>query len=112
MRALTTCKAFAKVLDFDKGKIETIDRLYHASVDTWLTVLKSLKDHPKDDEDIVLMFGHNPGITEFANELLKISIDNIPTCGIVCSTLKIKTWNEIIFGCGKFESFDYPKKND
>jgi phosphohistidine phosphatase len=110
VRALTTCKAFAKVLDFDKHKIETIDRLYHASAETWLSVLRSLKEHKYDSEDICLVFGHNPGITEFANELLNVYIDNIPTCGIVSATLNIEQWGKISLGCGKMDSFDYPKK--
>src|SRR5882762_1309950 len=109
VRALSTCKAFAEVLKYDPGKIVTVPKLYHASAETWLNVLSSLKEH-KDDEDITLVFGHNPGITEFTNELLNISIDDIPTCGIVSATLKIDSWTEIAWGCGKLDSFDYPKK--
>jgi phosphohistidine phosphatase len=108
-RALSTCRAFAKVFDFDKKKIIAEKKLYHASSDTILKVLESLPEH-KDKEDVVFLFGHNPGITEFANELLNIAIDNIPTCGIVEATLAIDQWNDISFGCGKLVSFDYPKK--
>ncbi len=111
VRALTTCKAFAKVLDFDKHNIITVDKLYHASSDTWLSVLRSLKEHPGDKEDVALVFGHNPGITEFANELLDVHIDNIPTCGIVSATLNIDQWKDIVPACGKMESFDYPKNS-
>jgi len=32
----------------------------------------------------VMMFGHNPGITWFANLLSDAAIENIPTCGICC----------------------------
>lgn len=112
VRALATCKAFAKVLDFDKHKIEKVDKLYHASVESWISVLRSLKEHKGDSEDVALVFGHNPGITEFANELLNVQIDNIPTCGIVSATLNIDQWKEISFGCGKLNAFDYPKMND
>ncbi len=110
VRALATCKAFAKILQFDSHKIETVDTLYHASAATLLNVLASLKEHPRDKEDIVLLFGHNPGITEFANELLDVHIGNIPTCGMVAATLTIDEWKEISFGCGEMDSFDYPKK--
>jgi len=109
-RALSTCEVFAKVLDFDKKKIITEQKLYHAGPDTLLKVLGSLPEH-KDKEDVVLLFGHNPGITEFANELLNVSIDNIPTCGVVEATLAIDEWKGILFGCGKMDSFDYPKKS-
>jgi phosphohistidine phosphatase len=112
VRALTTCKAFAKALDFDKHKIETVDRLYHCTADTWLSVLRSFKEYKQDGQDIALVFGHNPGITEFVNELLNIRIDNIPTCGVVSATLNIEKWSEISYGCGKLDSFDFPKKED
>src|SRR4051812_43567711 len=108
-RALSTCRAFAKVLDFDKKKIITEKKLYHANSETILNVLESLPEY-KDKEDVVFLFGHNPGITEFANELLNISIDNIPTCGVVEATLDIEKWKDIALGCGKMDSFDYPKK--
>src|SRR5258706_6976315 len=110
-RALSTCRAFAKVLDFEKKKIVSEQKLYHAGSDTILKVLASLPEHKGDDDEVVLLFGHNPGITEFANDLLNISVDNIPTCGIVGATLNINEWKEISFGCGKMDSFDYPKKS-
>ncbi|MBS1489031.1 MAG: histidine phosphatase family protein [Bacteroidetes bacterium] len=109
IRALTTCEVFARTFHFDEHKIEKIDGLYHASAETWLRILRALKDRPADKEEIVLAFGHNPGITEFANALLNVGIDTIPTCGIVSATLKIETWREVVWGGGQFLSFDYPK---
>ena len=109
VRALSTCLAFAKVFDFDKKKITAEKRLYHASAETIIKILESLPEH-KDEEDVVFVFGHNPGITEFANELMNVTIDNIPTCGIVEATLDIENWKDISFGCAKMDSFDYPKK--
>lgn len=109
-RALSTCRAFAKVLKFEKKEIIAEPKLYHASPETILMVIGSLPEHNK--HDAVLLFGHNPGITEFANQLLNVSIDNIPTCGVVGATLNIDTWKEISFGCGRMDSFDFPKKNE
>ena len=110
-RAFSTCKAFAKTFDFDKKKVVSEAKLYHASAESILDVLKSLSENKGGKEDVVLLFGHNPGITEFANELLNISIDNIPTCGVIEATLEIDKWKEISFGCGKMDAFDYPKKD-
>jgi len=109
MRALSTCHLFAKVFDFEKKKIISEPKLYHADSGNILSVLGSLSEH-KGGEDLTLLFGHNPGMTDFANDLLTISIDNIPTCGVVEATLSIDKWQEISFGCGKMDSFDYPKK--
>ncbi len=112
-RALDTCKAIAKVLNYPEEKIRTDKRLYHASDEQLLKVVQELKDRLNDEEEIVLLFGHNPGFTNFANELLDESIGNIPTCGIVAAKLNIKNWKDTNFGCGEMESFDFPKnKND
>ncbi len=108
-RALETCKEFAKILDFDKDKIKIDKRLYHADEDQILTVIQELKDRDRDEEEVVLLFGHNPGLTEFANMLLNESIDNIPTCGIVKAHLKIDQWKDARFGCGKLDFLDFPK---
>lgn len=108
-RALATCIAIAKVLDFDQPKIKTERKLYHASEDEILNVLRNLKDSPRDSEEVVLLFGHNPGLTEFANSLLKQTIVNIPTCGIVAAELPVERWQDVTFGCGKFLFFDFPK---
>lgn len=111
-RALSTCLVFADVLKYDESGITTDKKLYHASADAILHVLSQQKEHKGEEEDVTLLFGHNPGITDFANALLNIGIDNIPTCGIVGATLDIDTWANIRFGCGKLTSFEYPKKGD
>lgn len=110
-RAFDTCKEFAKILDFDKDKIKTDKRLYHADEDQILMVIRELKDRERDEEEVVLLFGHNPGLTEFANALTNEYIDNIPTCGIVKVHLKIDRWKDASFGCGSLEFFDFPKSN-
>lgn len=111
-RAFDTCKEFARILDYDKDKIKTDKRLYHADEDQILTVIRELKDRERDEEEVILLFGHNPGLTEFANSLLNESIDNIPTCGIVKAQLKINRWKDAAFGCGELEFFDFPKSKN
>jgi len=112
VRAYDTCKKFAKVLDFEKGKIKLDKRLYHANEDQLLSVIQEIKDHDRDDEEVILLFGHNPGLTEFANLLLNETIDNIPTCGVVKASLNIRHWKDIKFGCGQLDFFDFPKSKN
>jgi phosphohistidine phosphatase len=108
-RAIKTCEAMAQVLEYPKGKIREEKKLYHAGADQILEILKSTKE----PHDVVMIFGHNPGLTEFANHLLNQTIMNIPTAGVVAGKLKIETWKEIAFGCGEILFFDFPKsKND
>jgi len=110
-RALATCKEMALTLGFAKEKIITDRRLYHADEDQILKVIKELRDSPRDREEIVMLFGHNPGLTEFVNSLLTETIDNIPTCGVVAAMLHINHWKEIHFGCGEMVFFDFPKQS-
>jgi phosphohistidine phosphatase len=108
-RAIDTCLVITKFLGFDQKKIISDNRLYHASEDMLLKIIRELKDHPKDDEENILLFGHNPGLTDFANRLMNGAIENIPTCGIVSITLHIKKWSDAQWGCGEMMSFDFPK---
>lgn len=110
VRALVTCQEIAKKLGYADEKIKTDKRIYHASEDQLLAVVKELKDHDKDDEEVVMIFGHNPGLTDFANALLDEDIENIPTCGVIVATLDIDHWKDAHFGCGELDFFDYPKR--
>ncbi len=112
IRALDTCLIITKFLGFPKEKISIDKRLYHASEEELLRVIRELKDHPNDEEENVLLFGHNPGLTNFANQLLNEHIKNIPTTGIVVSSLSIKKWQEADWGCGKLLFFAFPKSKE
>lgn len=107
-RALDTCEKIAHILNYPHDKIKTSKALYHASDDTIIEVLKTTNDK----HDVVLMFGHNPGLTDFVNRLAEAFIDNIPTCGIVSFSLPVDSWKELAWGEAKIEFFDYPKKKD
>jgi phosphohistidine phosphatase len=109
VRALSTCRLLAEKLGFAETKIKTDRTLYHASEDQLLHVVKNIPDLP-DTEEVAFLFGHNPGLTEFANRLLGEQIENIPTCGVVEAQLKIARWQDAYWGCGRLVDFDFPKK--
>src|SRR5688572_25092332 len=108
-RALTTAEKIAHVLNYPREKIKTDRKLYHAEDEEILQIVRQLSDK----HDVVLIFGHNPGLTDFINQLTKAVIDNIPTCGIVACRLDIDFWKQADWGKAEVEFFDYPKnKND
>jgi phosphohistidine phosphatase len=109
VRAAATCEKFCEVLKFPAAQIQHEKKLYHASEENLFEILKTVKDS-KDDEEVVMLFGHNPGLTEFVNTLLDEDIENVPTCGIVSCEVKISKWQDIHPGCGDLEYFDYPKR--
>jgi phosphohistidine phosphatase len=105
-RAIATARLAAEEMQYPPERIKQDKKLYHAGGDTFLAYIQSLDD----SLDHVMLVGHNPGLTEFANDLLNADIGNIPTAGFVCGKLKIESWKEANWGCGKLETFDYPKK--
>ena len=111
-RALTTCKEFCRILQLHEKNIIIVPMLYQATEDDILKVVRNIRDRKGDDDETVFLFGHNSGLTEFVNSLLNEDIDNIPTCGIVCCILKVKTWSEVTWGAGELDFFDYPKKEN
>ncbi len=109
VRALKTCQIITGILGFAEKKIKTDRSLYHASSEQILRTLQTLSDLP-DREEVVMLFGHNPGLTDFVNELLNENIDNIPTCGVVSCKLRADRWKDLHWGSGSLEFFDFPKK--
>ena len=105
-RAWKTCKAIAKILGYPEEKIKKEKELYHAGEESFLSVLRSIKD----PNDVVMIFGHNPGLTEFVNSLFDENIMNVPTAGVVGGKLNIDSWRELKLGCGEMMFFDFPKK--
>lgn len=106
-RALRTCKVFAEKLDIPESSIRTDESLYHAEEEKLLGLCRKLKDK----QNIVLLFGHNPGLTDFTNLLTGEKLLNIPTCGIAAIRFRIKSWKDIAAGKGKLDFLDFPKKN-
>ncbi len=104
-RAITTAGLFAKVYQFDLKKIETIPQLYHAHASVFYEVISEIEDSIKT----AALFSHNPGITEFMNELTPTKIDDMPTCGIFAITSTIGKWKNFRKAEKTFWFFDYPK---
>ena len=105
-RAITTAGMIADKIDFDENGIETDERIYEATVGDLVAVARELDDGLGH----VVMFGHNPGFTYFANWLANCMIDNIPTCGVVDIEFDIASWSELEEDSGVMLDFDYPRK--
>lgn len=106
-RAFTTSRKIARELDYPKDGIQTDERIYHADETDLLEILREVDD----SWNSVMLFGHNPAFTWFANGLNRTDIDNIPTCGVVACQLDIDHWTEVRMGCGQQLFFISPKKD-
>ena len=106
-RALSTCILIAERAGYPKSYIHTNPKLYHATSDELLKIVREQQE-PNDE---VMIVAHNPGLTDFVNRLNSGAVtDNIPTCGIVCIKLPVALWKDVSWGKGKLQFFDYPKK--
>ena len=106
IRAWTTAVTIAKILGYDAQGIQSERKLYHADENV---LLQSVR-HISESIDSVMMVGHNPGLTEFVNDLLEDNIENIPTAGVVAAQLRIDSWKKADWKCGELVFFDFPKK--
>jgi phosphohistidine phosphatase len=104
-RARKTATVFAKEYKVDKGDLIVVDELYLAPEETFYKVITGAND----SLDTIAIFSHNPGITEFANLLTDVRIDNIPTCGIFAITIDCKHWSDFRHSKKEFWFFDFPK---
>ncbi len=107
-RAAATARLIAAALGYDEDCIRWEDSLYHASPRVFGEVMATsgIDHHVKT----LMMVAHNPGITEFANQITeKFSIDNMPTCSIVAVKAEAPDWESFIGAGPGLLFFDYPK---
>lgn len=105
-RAWSTAKRFAVAFDYPKDRIRKIDTLYHASAGQLVRTIHELDE----GLDTVLLFGHNPGLTDLVNEISNLHTDNIPTCGIV--VLHLESWKSAGREEAMLVAYDYPKNGE
>ena len=107
-RAVTTARLFAEELNMHLDEIVLNPHIYEASAWTLLHIVRSL---PPEFDDVML-FGHNPGISNFARGLAKeCPFDEMPTCAAVRIELPARGWPLIQPGSGKILRYDTPKQD-
>jgi phosphohistidine phosphatase len=105
VRARLTIELVAAEIGFPVVDIRYSNDLYHASPARLLHTLEDLA--PQDDE--VMLVGHNPGMTELANQLSDARLDNLPTCGIICISGAAANWRAMAREPGTVEWCLRPK---
>ena len=104
-RAKKTAEIFAETYDFKKSEIILVPSLYEAQEPDFYNAIENA---PKKSDSIAI-FSHNPGITDFANKLTTMRIDNMPTCSIFAVRTDIKDWSEFRQAGKEFYFFEFPK---
>jgi phosphohistidine phosphatase len=105
-RAAATARRIADSIGYPRERIKKDSELYHGSASDTINVLK-IQDNKFD---AIMIFGHNPGLTDLVNELSDASIYNVPTCGIVEIDFDVRSWADVGNRTGNLVLFDFPKK--
>ena len=106
VRALTTASNMARELKVSPAHIAQDERLYLADPEAIRAVIRELGG----DAHHLMVFGHNPGITECANALSAGEhIDNMPTCAVFTACFALQNWSGLEWGTGEQADFDYPR---
>ena len=104
-RAKKTAELFCSVYNKSKEEIILVSPLYHATPEIFLEVIERLDE----DYSTVAIFSHNPGITEFVNELADdVVIDNMPTCSVFAVKVNAAKWKDFSKAKKEMLFFDYP----
>jgi phosphohistidine phosphatase len=90
LRALTTAQLIAEPLGCKRKDIVVDDRLYGASADGLLALIRALDDKLER----VMLVGHNPEFTELAHRLSS-RIVHMPTCAVAEFGFDTKAWSSV-----------------
>ena len=104
-RARHTAELFAREFEVKNTDIVILNELYHAQPASFQQIVTGLEN----EDNIVAIFSHNPGITAFVNTLSSVRLDNMPTCAVFAVKSESPTWSEFFTAGTEFLFFDYPK---
>jgi phosphohistidine phosphatase len=92
VRAMETAKVLAYALNYPIEEIKEERAIYFGDAD-------KIADQFYDVSPVInnlMVIGHNPAITNFANFFLTQPIDYLSTSGVVCIELDMDRWDDIL----------------
>jgi phosphohistidine phosphatase len=104
-RTQMTTQVFCEQLKLDFFSIVKLDEsLYESSPKHYWDAVKELPE----SIDSVMIVGHNPSVSYFAEFLTHDEIGSMPTCGVIGITFSVVTWAEVGKNTGKTLFYDSP----
>ena len=105
VRAYETAKLVAAGLNYPVNKIKTDRKIYDGYYDRILDIIYGTSN----DLNSVMIFGHNPTITNLANLFLHPGMENMSTSCVVCLSFDTDKWESIPSCEAKQEFIVFPK---
>lgn len=106
LRAISTARQFADTFGIDGNGLQIEARIYEASTQTLVYLASGFDDACRH----VMLFGHNPGLSELSRFLGPCPFQEMPTCAIAHFELDIARWSDLQAGCGRLQQYLYPKR--
>lgn len=104
-RALSTAHMFAAVMGYPANDIVQVPAIYNSNRNQLFDILRQLDDN----QDSIMLFGHDTSITIVTEDLSNQRFLHFPTCGVAGLKLNINSWADVKEGCGELEFFYFPK---
>ena len=104
IRAMSTALIFARNLNYNANTIVIKQELYESRVKDYISIINSIDN----TFDTVLLFAHNPTISDVGQQLTQSLPMEMPTCAIAGISFALTDWRKIT--TGELVLFDYPKK--
>jgi len=105
-RALNTALIFARTFNFNMEDFMLEPKVYESNLKNLLLIINNLPNQ----KNSVIIFGHNPSITNVCNELTDdLFFDNVPTCGIVSLNADVENWADVTAKKLKLNFYQFPK---
>lgn len=105
-RALSTALFFADALNIQDEAVMREQAIYEATPMDIHQIISRLPDSAQT----ILLFGHNPTLTDVANRFSENFIDNVPTCGIVQIVSDADSWKAFYEGNANVAACFFPKE--
>jgi phosphohistidine phosphatase len=107
-RALHTAVIFAGVFGCPFEHLEISEILYESSTEEILDLIRDTSDEYKS----LMIFGHNPNVTDLVNRFIKSPVDNVPTSGVVTLIFNSEKWKTIDKKNLEGHVFNFPNKEE
>lgn len=106
LRTLQTANELALKIGFEPKQIKKDVRIYEAEVSDLLEIINTTDDN----YNIMVMVGHNPGISELVEYLCGNMMGSLPTGGVAGLTIPFDSWKLVGSGTCELALLDYIKK--
>lgn len=104
-RARRTAESMAAALGFEPELLIVDARVYDATVNSLLEVIRSL-----DDRHVcVMLVGHHPGLAEIVNALTNAQVEKMPTCSVAEVRCDVPSWTDLREGAAVLVELLTPK---